>query len=132
MLLRVLSPEMRQILSRPIFTFHIPNEFRGNDESPKSVTQSILMSNLPHGQKLWRFRADIICGDDDGKHCPKGMCEVKHLQKLLRNPSLSIRLRLCPGTILFMDNGSYLHARSNIQDSSRWLKRVRFYMEGGR
>jgi len=132
MLHRVLRPEMRQILSRPIFTFHVPNEFRGNDESPKSVTQSILMSNLTHGPKLWRFRADIICGDDDGKHCPKGMCEVKHLQKLLRNPSLSIRLRLCPGTILFMDNGSYLHARSNIQDSSRWLKRVRFYMEGGR
>lgn len=121
MLLRVLSPAARMLLSRPTFTFQIPEEFRckeGNcpEQGPSFVSQSILMTP----SYRWRFRSDIVSGPNP--HV------IRHLDELLRNPSLSVQMRLIPGSALLMDNGLFFHARSNVLDSERWLKRMQFYL----
>lgn len=115
-LLRVLSPDMISVLSRPNFAFEIPNEFSGGT-GPANRTQSILMTP----SLRWRFRADIVRGPDTP-------FAIHHLESLLRNPSLSVRMRFVPGTAIIVDNGLFFHARSEIFDSTRWLKRIRFHL----
>jgi len=119
MLLRVLSPTMRTLLSRQSFLFQIPEEFRKacDEEKPTGVLQSILMTP----SYRWRFRSDIVTGS--APHV------IRHLDDLLRTRSLAVRMRLVPGTILLLDNGLFFHARSSVLDSSRWLKRVPFHLE---
>ena len=120
-LLRVLSPGMRSVLSREDFVFQIPAEFdkeSGELSDPRVTKQSILM--LPSYR--WRFRSDIVSG-------PNAPHAVRHLEELLRTPSLSTTMRLIPGSVLFLDNGRFFHSRSQVLDASRWLKRVRFSLE---
>ena len=68
-----------------------------------------------------RFRSDIVKGLD-----PTSSAALDRLREILSEkvkPSLELELE--KGMLLILDNHRYLHSRTRILDSQRWLKRMR-------
>jgi alpha-ketoglutarate-dependent taurine dioxygenase len=62
---------------------------------------------------------------------PKACAAVEELNNLLEQPesvgeSMPAEV-FKENTILLMDNARFLHSRTDIKDSKRWLRRVRFH-----
>ncbi|KAJ5678737.1 hypothetical protein N7462_006981, partial [Penicillium macrosclerotiorum] len=126
-LLGLLSPFARNCLSSPNYQIHVPPEFIKNPEE-SSIIGSLLAakSSSQTGSKL-RFREDItvpLTGD-----ASRALDELKSTlfseeaqEQVLHLTSETLHR----GSIIMMDNRRWLHARNEIRDPNRHLRRVRW------
>ncbi|EAW11106.1 uncharacterized protein ACLA_067440 [Aspergillus clavatus NRRL 1] len=123
-LLSLLSPGARKWLSSPSFRITVPPEFT-KDEGERSIRGSLLAIHRS-GPRL-RFREDII----SPLH-PAAEGALMELKSVLLDPSAQAQVvnltahDLPQGSIILMDNGRWLHARNEVKDPQRHLRRVRW------
>ncbi|KAG5765087.1 hypothetical protein H9Q72_006839 [Fusarium xylarioides] len=124
-LIRFLSPETRKALMEPEFRMEIPPEFI-KDPEKSFVTGSVLAPH-PHSTII-RYRHDIITPLTT--RAAKGLEELNAaLVRREVQASSTMHLRssdLPKGSIVLMDNRRWLHARDEIEDPERHLRRVRW------
>lgn len=128
--LKHLGKEAVETLSREEFRIEVPPEF---ENGTKSVIGPVLKP-IGGGEEFTkemkcRYRADIIHPLTE-----KATSALEDLKKALaqaRTDNSDICLNLSPemipnGTILLMDNGRWLHARNEVKDPERHLRRIRW------
>ncbi|CAG7558970.1 unnamed protein product [Fusarium equiseti] len=120
----LLSPESKAALMAPEFRIDIPPEFY--KDSRKHITGSILMSN---GQStMIRFREDIVMPlTSRAKFALQELRTALMQQEVQAHTTVHLKSSDLPkGSIILMDNRRWLHARNNIKDPERHLRRVRW------
>ncbi|KAF4434838.1 L-asparagine oxygenase [Fusarium acutatum] len=124
-LIAFLSLETRKALMAPEFRMEIPPEFI-KDPEKSFITGSILAPDS-HSTFI-RYRHDIIT-----PLTTRGAKALEELSAVLVRrdvqASLTMHLRssdLPKGSIILMDNRRWMHARDEIEDSERHLRRVRW------
>lgn len=121
-LLPLLSATARKYLSRAEYRISVPPEFIKKDEQ-RSIIGSVLTNT---GSGL-RFREDIIT-----PLTPSADQAFKELKNMLRSPearlhSVSLSSELLPsGSVVLVENRRWLHARNEVRDPMRHLRRVRW------
>ncbi|KFY92749.1 hypothetical protein V500_04052 [Pseudogymnoascus sp. VKM F-4518 (FW-2643)] len=128
--LKFLSKESVETLSREEFRIEVPPEF---ENGTKAVIGPVLKP-IGGGRKFTdemkcRYRSDIIHPLTE-----KATPALEDLNKALaqaRTDNSDICLNLSPemipnGTVLLMDNGRWLHARNEVKDPERHLRRIRW------
>lgn len=125
-LLTLLSPFARKWLLTPSYRITIPPEFIKSPET-KDIIGNLLATN-PNGKSTQlRFREDIV-----SPLCQEAEKALVELKSVLLGPAAKQQiLNLTPellsrGSIILMDNGRWLHARNDIRDPTRHLRRVRW------
>ncbi|KAI5820897.1 hypothetical protein BZA77DRAFT_384008 [Pyronema omphalodes] len=133
-LLERLPAEIIATLQTPQFKFRVPREFMKDKDH---VVGSILMP-LPlgpgEGTPVWkmRYRREII---DPMNEEAKNALDV--LEKVLaeinegKTPGVNVLGPdvMTENAVIVVDNARFLHARSEINDPRRWLRRVRWAPE---
>ncbi|KAI0446146.1 hypothetical protein F4803DRAFT_559544 [Xylaria telfairii] len=122
-----LSLSTRSSLMRREFNFKIPPEFI-KDPTKQHIVGS-LMATDKHGQpSLMRFRRDILTPLTE--RASSALRELDTFLEIPRTQSQSmvnLTSRDIPaGSIVLMDNRRWLHARNNINDPKRHLRRIRW------
>ncbi|KAI0388394.1 hypothetical protein F5Y17DRAFT_474950 [Xylariaceae sp. FL0594] len=125
-LLKTLSPTVVESLCRPEFMIAVPPEFIKSEEQ-KSIVGSVLSVDRARDTVQLRFRQDII-------HAltARGEVALEELRKALTHSNIKRHvLDLSPdvlprGSIVLIDNRRWLHARSQVRDQARHLRRVRW------
>ncbi|KAL2152798.1 hypothetical protein VTH82DRAFT_3953 [Thermothelomyces myriococcoides] len=123
-IVHILSPAARDALRRPDFSIAVPPEFM-RSSNRTHVVGSILSSVSPEASI--RFREDIVTPLSEA--AAKAMDELK---KALRSPearrqTLHLTPEMLPrGSVLLLDNRRWLHARNEVRDPARHLRRVRW------
>jgi alpha-ketoglutarate-dependent taurine dioxygenase len=113
-LLARLSSKTKQIL-QSLYTVRVPDEFY-KDRHFEQVP--ILDADMN-----FAFRRDIIVRD----MCSKEQLEaLQELESILNTESIIESKFLHNGTMLILDNGRFLHARTEVKDKDRHLLRMRF------
>ena len=123
--LDLLSPAARAALVRPEYRFAVPPEFVKSDE--RHIVGSVLGTDGSSRSIRLRFREEIITPltTDAG-------VALQELKRMLRMPEANAEtLHLTPaflprGSIILMDNRRWLHARNQVRDPNRHLRRVRW------
>ncbi|KAG0647042.1 hypothetical protein D0Z07_6284 [Hyphodiscus hymeniophilus] len=129
-ILKTLSPLALKTLSKPEFRIDVPPEFIKNDSETYIVGSLLLLprfgsKSLTIGQL--RFREDIIT-----PLTKKAKSALEELKGVLNGPEVRpaiIRLspeQLPEGSVLLIDNRRWLHARNEVKDPNRHLRRVRW------
>lgn len=118
-ILKNLTPQIIHILQSPLFKIHVPEEFH---KEINYIVGPLLSSD---GQRKLRYRRDIIEPLNDEAAAALGEVErslllVDGAARLLGQDVMK------DGCIVLLDNARWLHARSPIRDSNRWLRRVRW------
>jgi alpha-ketoglutarate-dependent taurine dioxygenase len=122
----LLSPSTHATLLKPEFRIDVPPEFVKND-TKRYITGGLLASDGSGSPSMVRFREDIttpLTADAtaalaDFKQClldPRAEAGTLHL-----TPDC-----LPQGSIVLMDNTRWLHARNEVKDPERHLRRVRW------
>ncbi|QUC19332.1 uncharacterized protein UV8b_03573 [Ustilaginoidea virens] len=121
-----LSPRARAALAADdAFRIAIPAEFV-KDPARTSIVGRVLACRA--GRPVMRYRADIFSplGDEAAR-------ALDELDAKLRDPQVHARatLHLSPaelpsGSVIFVDNWRWLHARNHVADPERHLRRVRW------
>jgi hypothetical protein len=108
----------------PEFRIDIPPEFY--KDSRKHITGSILMSN-GHSTMI-RFREDIITPlTSRARLALQELRTALMQQEVQAHTTVHLKSSDLPkGSIILMDNRRWLHARNNIKDPERHLRRVRW------
>lgn len=126
-LMSVLSSETRAALMAPEYQITIPPEFI-KDPNQKHITGSILLQGPDHKSSIIRYREDILT-----PLTPRAAHALKDLKSSLLREDIqtqsTVHLKstdLPSGSIVLMDNRRWLHARNNIKDPKRHLRRVRW------
>ncbi|KAF5702798.1 asparagine oxygenase [Fusarium globosum] len=124
-LIGFLSPETRKALMAPEFRMQIPPEFI-KDPEKSFITGSILVPD-PHSIII-RYRHDII--EALTTRAAKALEELSAVL-VRREVQASSTMHLKPselpkGSIILMDNRRWMHARNEIRDPERHLRRVRW------
>ena len=102
-------------LKKPNFKINVPKEFYKNTPY---IVAPIIDNNYQ-----FRYRNEII----DTKSCiPDEISAINFFQKMIDDGKLTKKFFLHRGEILLLDNKRFLHARTDIFDKKRHLKRVRF------
>ncbi|KAM0548525.1 hypothetical protein ACHAPJ_009848 [Fusarium lateritium] len=121
----LLSPATKEALMAPEFRIEIPPEFIKNPER-KHITGSIFMSSRQ--SIMIRFREDILTPLTD--RAGRALEELKSallLQEVQEYSTVHLKSSDLPkGSIILMDNRRWLHARNDIKDPERHLRRVRW------
>ncbi|KAL4807137.1 hypothetical protein BDV18DRAFT_136992 [Aspergillus unguis] len=124
--LPLLSPFAKKWLSSPSYRITVPPEFVKNSNQPHIVGN--LLSTASNGSPAQvRFREDII--EPLNEQAAEALAELK---SVLLGPAAKQRtMSLTPsdlpaGSIIMLDNGRWLHARNEVRDPNRHLKRVRW------
>ncbi|CAG7972640.1 unnamed protein product [Penicillium salamii] len=121
-LLPLLSATARKYLSRAEYRIVVPPEFIKKDDQ-RSIVGSLLTNP---GDGL-RFREDIIT-----PLTPSAGQAFEELKSMLRSPEAkSSTIPLSPevlpnGSIVLVENRRWLHARNEVRDPMRHLRRVRW------
>lgn len=121
-LLPLLSATARKYLSRAEYRIAVPPEFIKKDDQ-RSIVGSLLTNP---GDGL-RFREDIIT-----PLTPSAGQAFEELKSMLRSPEAkSSTIPLSPevlpsGSIVLVENRRWLHARNEVRDPMRHLRRVRW------
>ncbi|RBR24246.1 uncharacterized protein FIESC28_02979 [Fusarium coffeatum] len=121
----LLSTESKAALMAPEFRIEVPPEFI-KDQERKHITGSILMSN---GQStMIRFREDIVTPlTSRAEVALQELCTALMQQEVQAHTTLHLKSSDLPkGSIILMDNRRWLHARNDIKDPERHLRRVRW------
>ncbi len=113
-LLTLLSNETKQVL-HSLYRVHVPDEFY-KDHHFEQVP-------ILDDEMNFRFRRDIIIRESCTHEQLKALRE---LETLLSNEKIIESKFLPAGTMLFLDNGKFLHARTEVKDKDRHLLRMRF------
>ncbi|KAJ5781215.1 hypothetical protein N7457_006375 [Penicillium paradoxum] len=126
-LLGLLSPFAKELLSSPKYQIEVPPEFIKNPEK-RSIVGNLLaiQPGSETGCKL-RFREDIITPLT--ADASQALEELKYT--LYTDEAQEQAIHLTPetlprGSIIMMDNHRWLHARNEINDPNRHLRRVRW------
>ncbi|CAG8409164.1 unnamed protein product [Penicillium salamii] len=121
-LLPLLSATARKYLSRAEYRIAVPPEFIKKDDQ-----RSIIGSLLTNPDDGLRFREDIIT-----PLTPSAGQAFEELKSMLRSPEArSSTIPLSPevlpsGSIVLVENRRWLHARNEVRDPMRHLRRVRW------
>lgn len=126
----LLSAATRESLSRPEFEIGVPPEFTKNT-SQRSIIGSLLTDGETAGAMM-RYRGDILTPLTD-----RASTALEELTGALRRAdagtgqSGDTTLHLASGdmpkgTVLLVDNRRWLHARNEVRDPDRHLRRVRW------
>ena len=125
-LLTLLSPFAREWLFTPNYRITVPPEFiklQGETE----IVGNLLTINPNSNTTQLRFREDIIT-----PLCEEAAKALAELKRVLLGPAakeqiLNLTPEMLPrGSIMVMDNGRWLHARNEVKDPNRHLRRVRW------
>ncbi|CAI6339874.1 unnamed protein product [Periconia digitata] len=122
-----LSPKAINALSRPEFKIMVPQEFMKNP-TKRWIFGSILTPHHPNKGISIRFRRDLISAVTT--RASQALAELDLLlQDATVQSSSSLRLSaqdLPRGSVIVIDNRKWLHARNQIKDQERHLRRVRW------
>jgi len=119
--LNQLSAATRECLSQPEYQINVPPEFVKGDET------RIIGKILASGSNDLRFREDIFT-----PLTPRARLAFQELKSaLLSSETAANTLNLSPqilpkGTIVLLNNRQWLHARNEVKDPKRHLRRVRW------
>lgn len=125
-LLSLLSPFAQQWLSGAHYRIEVPPEFVKTQEKQEIIGNLLALPKGASGSKL-RFREDIT--SPLTKEASQALDELK---SLLFSDEIQSRVQHFPaetlprGSIIIMDNHRWLHARNEISDPDRHLRRVRW------
>lgn len=124
-LARLLSPFARRALTRPDYHITVPAEFIKSDE--RHITAGLLGEEPGSGAFEFRFREEILTPlTDDARSA------LQELGKVLQSPAATAAtIHLTPevlprGSIVLINNRRWLHARNEVRDPNRHLRRVRW------
>ncbi|OXV06770.1 hypothetical protein Egran_05462 [Elaphomyces granulatus] len=129
-LVDLLSEQTRSILCRPEFRIDVPPEFMKRDRE-QHIVGSLLSRSSSREESFvnfeGRFREDIIlpltrdakCAFEELKSVILGPEAAKHILDLAPD-------KLPRGSIILLDNRRWLHARNQVKDPKRHLRRVRW------
>lgn len=130
-LVALLSASTRSALSRPEFRINVPPEFVKREDERHIVGSLLSYNNNSRDEAALnmgiRFREDIVVPLT--KAAKVAFAEFRFI---LRGPeSVQRALHLTPeilprGSIVFLNNRTWLHARSEVKDPNRHLRRVRW------
>ncbi|KAJ5544223.1 hypothetical protein N7513_007034 [Penicillium frequentans] len=124
---RFLSPSTLVALFQPEYSIAIPPELI-KDANEQKILGSILATDGKNKTMIMRFRRDIITPMSVGAE--KALYELEHTLQQHEVQSRAV-LHLTPdvlpgGSIILLDNRRWLHARNEIRDPERHLRRVRW------
>lgn len=125
-LLTLLSPFARKWLSSPNYKIMVPPEFIKTPEEQSIVGNLLALKPGKAGGRL-RFREDITVPLTE--NAAQALDELKSilLSHQAREETLHLTAETLPrGSIIMMDNQRWLHARNEIKDPNRHLRRVRW------
>ena len=114
-LIKKLSLKSLHILQSTFFTLQVPEEFR----KERAEVHVPLIDSSGN----FRYRREIIV---DENCSAMQLAALDELEQLLANPELTSSMFLPTGSLLLVDNGRFLHARSQVLDKERHLLRMRF------
>lgn len=122
-----LSPTTRTALSLPEYQIKVPPEFIKIPDQ-RSIRASIMVANDECDEVFIRYRKDLL-----GALSQRASHALEELDTVLREGSvqsgLSLQLSaedLPKGSVIFIDNRRWLHARNHIYDEERHLRRLRW------
>lgn len=121
-----LSPSARAALCRPEFRISVPPEFVRSEDGG-SIVGSVLAADGPGAPRMIRFREDIVT-----PLTAEAGVAMEELRKVLLGPELRAETlhlgaeSMPRGTALLLDNRRWLHARNEVRDPERHLRRVRW------
>jgi len=117
-----LSPPARAALGRPEFRIAVPPEFVG-----ASGRSHIVGSVLRLSAGTMRFREDIVTPLSAAAASAVGELKGVLMSAEVRDETLHLDAESMPqGSILLLDNRRWLHARNQVRDPERHLRRVRW------
>ncbi|KAF9253271.1 hypothetical protein DTO013E5_342 [Penicillium roqueforti] len=125
-LLTLLSPSTLETLFSPNFQITVPPEFVKSQADTQIVGGLLAISPETNAIKL-RFREDIVVPLTN--QASEALAELKSvlLGPAAHSRILNLRAKNLPrGSIILMDNGRWLHARNEVKDPDRHLRRVRW------
>ena len=125
--IRGLGPSTYQSLSRPEFRITVPPEF---SKGTQSIDGSLVTPAEDGGGIHIRFRSDIVQPlSNDAKNALQQLNRV--LESSKEREMEGIKFTLSPqtlpdNTIVLVDNSRWLHARTEVKDRNRHLRRLRW------
>lgn len=123
----LLSPRTTASLLKPHYRFTIPPEFAKDSSGPGYIIGSVFAANKPGRATMVRFREDIITP----LNAEAGAALQELKQTLLGLQARDHTIHLTPkylprNSIVLIDNYRWLHARNQVMDRDRHLRRVRW------
>lgn len=129
-----LTPDVRQSLTRPEFQITVPPEFaKGVD----SIVGNLVIQSVEDRQERpmmrFRYRADIVQPLSN-----KAEEALRELNAVLAPPpggagsdidniKMDLTSQILPdNSIVLMDNARWMHARNEVKDKRRHLRRIRW------
>lgn len=124
----LLSPESRVALTRPEYRITIPPEFI-KDAARQHIVGSLLVVDEKDGQS-----GDIMCFREDilaplSQRAARALDELKRALQSVECQESVLHLTsgdLPEASVVLVDNGRWLHARNEVKDPGRHLRRVRW------
>lgn len=123
----LLSPEARSALLAQEYRITIPPEFI-KDPEQKNIIGSVFVTSPNDQSTMIRFREDILTPLTD--RASRALVELKGAllkEEVQTHSTVHLKSTDLPkGSIILMDNRRWLHARNDIKDPERHLRRVRW------
>ena len=120
-ILPLLSSTARGVLQESQFKFRVPVEF----VKEQLFIEGPILSLAADGEVTIRYRHEVL----DLEHADHAqIAAIAELERLVNNPDFVDQIFLQTGTVLLLDNGRFLHARTVVKDKMRHLVRMRFQM----
>lgn len=131
-ILQHLPQESIAALSRPEFRFTVPPEFTQPNDSEHGTIVGPILKQDSEAQWRCRYRADIIKPlTERAENAMKELNDVLEAAGLENGKDRIGRIDLHPealpdGSVILIDNGRWLHARNEVKDPERHLRRIRW------
>ncbi|THV54928.1 hypothetical protein BGAL_0017g00220 [Botrytis galanthina] len=128
--LKLVSKEALKTLSEGKFRIEVPSEFANGTKSVIGPVLKLVGDEQVGFQKMkCRYRADII--HPLTEEAESALREPNQALAQARMDKGDLCLNLTPqmlpnGSVLLMDNGKWLHARNEVKDPERHLRRIRW------
>lgn len=126
-ILSKLGPEACESLSRPEFQIRVPPEFYNGIDT---IVGSVISKSELHGQFHIRYRFDIL--QALSTTAEKALTQLNRLlssdaHNSIRDIRIDLTAQDLPdNTIILLDNSRWLHARTEVKDRDRHLRRIRW------
>ncbi|POR38336.1 Uncharacterized protein TPAR_01457 [Tolypocladium paradoxum] len=122
-----LSPTTRASLMRPEYRITIPAEFI-KEPTKRHILGSLLLADEQGRSSMMRFREDLLTPLTE--RASRALDELKHaLQHVEAQLHSTVHLTaadLPERSVILIDNRRWLHARNDVKDPGRHLRRVRW------
>ncbi|KAJ3539230.1 hypothetical protein NM208_g5575 [Fusarium decemcellulare] len=123
----LLSPGTRSALIAPEYRITIPPEFI-KDPNQEHIIGSVFVTHPNHQSTMIRFREDILTPlTERASRALEELKEALLREEVQAHSTVHLKSSDLPkGSIILMDNRRWLHARNDIKDPERHLRRVRW------